>query len=208
MSTPKQLIFLTVFGSGERHGWINPSTVIRLFEAARSSRPFQLAFVLDKSPLDYARNLAVEQFLLSKAAWLVMIDNDTVPPENFLSILDEAEENGYRYIGFPVPIYRGQGRIIWNVLGEEQGRLSPEWAEHTVGGGVMMIHRVVFEEIPRPWFEHTIDPATRAYTMSEDMGFAKKAEKAGFKVRFHGGRRCGHLHTVDLLYMKDKEEQP
>jgi len=170
---------------------------IQAIQAAQ--RPLAFHFSDNVRPFDFACNKAIEECLRTEAEWFCLIDNDTVPPENFLSALDEGEHAGYKIIGLPTPVYRGKGKKVWNSINFLHTRpLAPKMLAAWPGGGVRFIHRSVFEKIERPWFEYKINPLTREWEMSEDTMLSKKAVDAGIKVGVHGGFPCNHFHTVDL----------
>lgn len=204
----KSVAYLALFGGTERHAWFNPALVMRLLQFSQQhKRPFVVSFVLDQSPIDYARNLCVQQFLTTGADWLVMIDNDIIPPENFLNVLDDAELAMYKVINLPMPIYRSNGQAIWNVRGEETQTPERKWMYKTAGGGILIVHRSVFAKIPEPWFEVEIDAQTRKWKVGEDMKFSLKAQEHGFKTMVQGQYRLGHLHTVNLLNLMEDENE-
>lgn len=54
---------------------------------------------------------------------------------------------------------------------------------NVVGTGAMLIHRSVFERIPRPWFENDYSLAANADAWpGEDVGFCKKCGEAGIDI--------------------------
>jgi hypothetical protein len=200
----KSKVLIDIFCGQERGDWINPGLVARLFESmseSRNDRPalsFKLTFGV--KPIDRARNESVRHFLTTDCTWLVMIDNDTYPPENFLNVIVEAERDGKFIVGLPCPMLSKAG-VTFNVahttdhadLAACMNYLPPGWTKvDYTGTGMIAIRRCVLEAVRAPWFSFTP-------TMGEDFNFSRMAREAGFQVWTHGNFACDHLHTYSLL---------
>jgi len=88
----------------------------------------------------------------------------------------------------------------------------------SVGTGVMLIKKEVFQNMSEPWFDMPWQTGKRGY-MGEDVFFCKKAQELGFKVYIDHdvSKEIGHIGTFefkhdhtwvmrDLEKAKEKEE--
>jgi hypothetical protein len=88
----------------------------------------------------------------------------------------------------------------------------------SVGTGVMLIKKEVFQNMSEPWFDMPWQVGKRGY-MGEDVFFCKKAQELGFKVYIDHdvSKEIGHIGTFefkhdhtwvmrDLEKAKEKEE--
>lgn len=77
-----------------------------------------------------------------------------------------------------------------------------EWKKHqlmevdSTGTGCVMINMKVFEKIPYPWFEFTENKEGKI--VGEDIGFCRKARKAGYKIYVDTSINCGHMATLEV----------
>jgi hypothetical protein len=104
---------INVLCGRERGGWINPQLHTRLFEAIHDAnvqrRPAAIEMMQGTTPVDKARNQIVQHFLQTQYAWLVMVDNDIVPPDHFMNVITAAEEDAKFIVGLPYPIIKETG---------------------------------------------------------------------------------------------------
>jgi Glycosyltransferase like family 2 len=214
MSKPSVLIcFLT---GPERYQWPAPRLTMRLIEATHSPDvDVDVRQVFGVYGYAAARNRCVEQFFMTSGCdWLCMVDNDNIPPVNFVSRVIEFAQSRPDVDIVALPYYMrpelgGNARTLlctgWHTSTpneyEMPFQLKPEWQEIDVGGaGCMFVRRDVFVRLGKPWFriperavqEHLMNGA------SEDCAFCDDAKAAGFHVWSHGGLLASHLHTVDL----------
>jgi hypothetical protein len=202
----KSPVAVIILCGRERDHWINPALMMRLVECARDGfqthRPIAIDVKMGVSPVEKARNQIVEEFLPSPAKWLIMLDNDIIPPEHFLRLIDSAETEGKFVFGVPCPMVKEIG-ITWNVgikTNDEMRcggftTLPKGWtACDFLGGAFLAIRRPVLEAIKDGWFNPTS-------TKSEDFAFTERARSAGFQPWFNGNYQCDHIHTVSLLEM-------
>ncbi len=155
---------ISVLCGRERDGWINPGLAGRLFQAiadgAASRRIVAVDLIEGVYPVENARNQAVLNFLRSPFQWLLMMDNDVIPPPNFLKIITEAEGEGKFLFGVPTPMI-GDAGPQWNVAHREDElhcafhKTLPEgWHRcDFLGGAFLAARRPVFETIKNNWFE-------------------------------------------------------
>ena len=83
----------------------------------------------------------------------------------------------------------------------------------SIGMGVMLIKRNVFEKLSEPWFETPWRPKERGY-IGEDIFFCRKAQEAGFKIHIDHdvSKEIGHIGTFEFKHdhtwvMRELEEQ-
>lgn len=206
----------------ERHFWIHPELFRRCMDMTnwvlQTGSRLEMTCVNGYTPVDAARNKAVEELLKSRAEWLLQIDNDVVPPPNILSVLDDIQDR--KIVGLPCAMEPAHivtpsglrhvpGYVMWN-LGDSKEHRSvhenlppPCWIEvNVLGSGCLLVHRDVFAAMDRPWFQCSVYDGT--YAM-EDTSFCQKARQKGFRVWTHSGFACKHFKTVDLRdYMSDR----
>src|SRR5712671_1244203 len=179
-------VFVAIFTQNERDGWIAPGMIGFIVGLSSTGRKVQLQVRDNVKPIDYARNVAVKDFLASDAQWLLMIDNDMGPQPNLLDMLDRAKERMKilvpkffllapclaKYSHHPkLPLSFG-----WQPLNKMPK--ENEWSELAWSGtGTMFVHRSVFERMgSEGWFRFSYD-ANGAMLNSEDVSFCQKARK-------------------------------
>lgn len=213
--TNKPKVLIAVLCGHERYQWIAPGLMLRLIEATQTpDADVQVVALHGTYGYAMARNRAVEKFLASDNSILCMVDNDTVPPADFVSRVLEFEKPDV----WTLPYYMRPGAKASSYLcigwrASEPNffhmplQLEPKWQEIDVGGaGCMFIRRAVLERMSFPWFqipEYAIEQ--RFLTGAcEDLDFCERAQAAGFHIWTHGGLLCGHLHTVDLSVVAEE----
>lgn len=207
-SKPKVLV--VVLCGPERYQWPAPGLTLRLIETARLT-DFEVEFRYVYGVYGYAaaRNRAVEMFLASDSETLVMLDNDTVPPPNFIPRVLEFSDADV--VPLPYYIRPEAGKINttlctgWHAQEantfELPFQLPNKWIEIEVGGaGCLFIRRHVLTKIEKPWFYVPDFNLSQNYIYGpgEDFAFYERSRAAGFHIWTHGGLVCSHLHTVDL----------
>lgn len=194
---------ISVLCGRERDSWINPGLADRLLQSIAdgmaSRRTVAVNLVEGISPVDKARNTAVSNFLRSPSfQWLLMLDNDVVPPENFLKVITEAESEGKYVFGVPTPMI-GDGGLLWNIAHRQDEvhcaffkTLPAGWHRcDFLGGAFLAVRRPVFETIKSNWFD-------RMAEKGEDFSFSQRAQDAGFQPWFTGDYQCDHIHSGSL----------
>src|SRR5215472_12523672 len=115
MNQPVAVIILC---GRERESWINPALLMRvvecIYDGSQIRRPVAFDLKCGVRPVERARNQIVGEFLKSPASWLVMVDNDVIPPAHFLKLIDQAEAEGKFLFGIPAPMIK-ETAILWNV---------------------------------------------------------------------------------------------
>ena len=193
---------ISVLCGRERDQWINPRLAERLFQCIAdgmsSKRTVAVDLIQGVYPVENARNRAVENFLGSPFQWLLMLDNDVIPPLNFLKIITEAESEGKFLFGVPTPMIGDKG-LQWNIAHREDEvqcafnvTLPAGWNRcDFLGGSFLAARRPVFEAIKNNWFN-------RLPNKGEDFSFCQRAQDAGFQPWFTGDYQCDHIHSASL----------
>jgi GT2 family glycosyltransferase len=213
-----QSVAVIVLCGRERDSWINPGLMMKIVESVydglQARRPVAIGLKCGVSPVIRARNQAVQEFLASAGSWLVMVDNDTIPPKHFLRLIDLAEAEGKLVFGVPTPMITNnllddnKLALSWNVGNKEKDdcrrsnffvTLPRGWNKcDFVGGAFLVAHRSVLEKIGSDWFD--LIPEINC----EDFSFCERVRNAGFSVWFRGDVVCDHVHSVSLLEMMEK----
>jgi GT2 family glycosyltransferase len=160
---------------------------------------FDLSIELtEDKPIEHCRNSIVQRFLASKNEWLIMIDNDVVPPQNMLELINLDKD----ILILPVPICQFNS-IMYNVyLLDKEGYWEPVknrkgLIEINSGGtGAIIIRRNILEKIEAP-FERNYDKKGLAI-LGSDLFFCTKAKELGYRIYTHMDFVCSHYRTVDL----------
>lgn len=195
----------------ERHNWLNPILVTAIVSSTyrRDIKRFSFTPAFGVFPVSAARNKVVEEyFLASDADWLVMIDNDIAPAQNFLDMLftcpDDADILVAPYYVWDPELMRPMlcfGR--WEngqMITLDQTEVRPGWIGGKAAGGtgLIAIRRRVFEgKLQAPFFR-IICNDYEGQTMSEDIYFTSRAAEAGYKIYTNADYIVKHFHTLDL----------
>jgi GT2 family glycosyltransferase len=148
------------------------------------------------------KSRAVQWFLeRSKADYYLQLDDDVLPPPNFMSLAD----HGLPIVGAPYPLFNpallpepfesvyfrtaGGGHVPINTDGSEVGLVECD----AVGGGALCISREVLEKISPAWLDHFDDKGR--CIISEDFHFCIEAKKRGYKIFADFNVLCDHYKT-------------
>lgn len=150
------------------------------------------------------RQRIIGRFLDSPKQVLIMVDDDVMPPENLLGIVEHlGRPNDYDVVVAPTLIYR-RGVIAWNV-DDGAGRWRQDTPEGvvdavSVGSGCVALRRralETFEKAGIPAFLEGHDEHGRLIE-SDDVGFSRRAGELGLLVGADFSRLCDHRVTVGL----------
>ena len=154
--------------------------------------------------VDVVRNRIAAHFLNTDAEFLLMIDDDMIPPEDLLGMtaydcdivggLYYAWEN--RTGPFVAAYSRNGDQYVRPAIGEIENTGLHEMA--LVGGGCIMFHRRTLETLSAPWFCFETDATGQNILMPEDFHICREAGRHGLKVFLDSDRICGHIKSVDL----------
>ncbi len=151
-----------------------------------------------------AREIIVQHFLAGKCEILVMCDDDVVPPEDWLRIVEHVEEGRTDVCAAVCPIILPGTVTLPNVFErnpalERKYQLSARFIRENglqevdaVGTGLIAIHRRVLEDkrMQKPF---SVD---FGYGMGEDVRFCERAKKSRWKVAVDFDCWCDHMTLV------------
>lgn len=181
-------------------GWIRPE-LATLLSRLPEQRKYNLYIGYPAhKPITHNRNIIVKRFLESGMDYLLMIDNDNVPPENILDLADYEKDivSGLCFafmknMIIPLCLKMNQEKTYDLMdIEEKSGLVECDG----VGSGVMMIKREVLEKLPFP-FRNEYDPEG-IKTKGLDVNFCRRAKEIGFKVWCHLDMKCSHWTPVDI----------
>jgi hypothetical protein len=171
---------------------------------------------------DLARNTLVKSAIKMGAQFCFFIDDDTQIPGDAVVKLHMALNTADDDVIAAGGIYTSKCHMAepYVYLEEDGGphwkwRVGDVFPCHSLGTGCMMIKTSVFEKIPEPWFRDIdtveearqdpdldIHPSVGEMRMTDDIYFATKLHKAGFRMLAHGGvlpvhwDQNGNPHTL------------
>lgn len=207
----KPRVSVFVLCSIERTGWVNPSLCLSLLHLQQDPRlDITVEMVMDKKPVEHARNLAVWKARESGADVCVQIDNDMTLPRNLADIVHEAHSTGKAVVSLPSGILPAEGpQMIPEDNGPKDGHFRVTGCG---GGGVLIISSEVWRVIPHgPWFRWLAnDDEVLSRQLGEDYYFCELVRRHGLSVWTHPNV-AGHLKTADatrwILQLKRLEKR-
>lgn len=192
-------VLVSLLGSLERHGWINPDLTLQLCAMVRDVRyETNVMTVLGCIPHAHARNVALKQALEMSVDWTIQIDNDIAPTHNPLNILANAPTDA-DVIGIRYGVTAGRQSLT---LFPQPTQSSDTYAESpTVGGGMLFIRNTVWQKFPKgPWFTWKFkeNSETLECEVPEDVSLCNLVRAAGMKVYVYQADLVSHYHTQDV----------
>jgi hypothetical protein len=163
-------------------------------------------------PITHNRNTITQKFLASDCDYLMMIDDDIIPPLNIMRLVDFDKD-----IMSPLMFTRRQGELYPLYLKRKPDGVYDvaDYFNDTglqecdaTGTGCIIIKRKVLETVKHP-FENRYD-RDGIKTFGQDFNFCEKAKASGFKVWVHLDYVCDHLvdyNLKDLYYLTVKYER-
>jgi GT2 family glycosyltransferase len=203
----KNSVLVTVLTTAERDGWLSPHLLGFLMRPnGGMQRDVQLQLMHNIRPVDAARNQIADDLLCSDCEWLLMVDNDQVPPMNLLEMIDRAGD----HMDVLVPkfyvtanvVQRGQQRLEpvlgWQPLNGKPVEPGTEWTQlSAASSGTMFVRRSAFEKLARPYFRFVYDQNGRVCEC-EDIFFSRKAQEAGLTIWGNQNHLVEHFKTIPL----------
>lgn len=180
--------------------------------------------ITERVMIDDARNMLTETFLKSSTEWLFWMDSDMVFPEDTLAkLIKVAEEKQakmvtgiyYQRKGMNYPVLWSRGEDLEG--GTQTGLNSPRaktnkyvgtfifphvdkkepFQAHAAGFGCVLVHRSIFEIMPRPWFKFIKNEC------SEDFYFFVNAHELGFDLWVEPTIDLGHIGDAPVIKKAD-----
>jgi len=193
-------------------GQVTSAMALFLASICRSkNREYRPAVVVGCGPVEYARNLLVEEFLRNGDDAIWFIDADMLPGPKTASLLGHAEEADI-VTGRAIALGLDAGQegprhciAAFDAYGEEAGfRSVSNLVTEPVpviacGMACTLVHRRVFERVP--WFRRQYGPRGEV-RMGEDLCFSHDAHLAGYRILYVPGALIGHQKSIDLSYVE------
>lgn len=186
-----------------------------IFEMQKE-KGFEIEYeIFGGQPVELARNNLVKQFLQTDCEYILMVDDDIVPPRD---ILDMARRGKDIVAGLCYAFNPGMGIFPVAFEKEEKGYYRDNLAVigrdsevenkgikkvELVGTGCILISRRVFAKMEEPYFRFIYNDEVTKAEDSEDFNFCARAISAGFEVYVDTDRVCGHKKSVDLKAMME-----
>jgi len=194
----------------ERQNWINPELSMMLFRMAKDPRfDVEVATVKDAVPYEVARNHTIKIARDHGFEWLVSFDNDNYMPVGTPLDIIAAAGLQHSVIGLTYGVSETEN-TSYNFFPPIECRSKvdgPFQEVPSVGGGVLMVNRRVWDKIPRgPWFRWNHGENTETLDRGrggngEDTYFCNLVWQHGFKVWTPRDVMAGHYRTTDLTGM-------
>ncbi len=181
--------------------------------------------ITERALIDDARNVLADTFLKSPTEWMFWMDSDMVfDPDTLVKLFNVAEGKNtkmatgiyYQRKGMNYPCVWSRGEDL-EESGEKTGLCSPKsktnkylgtfviphkdkkepFKVHAAGFGCVLIHRSVFEVLPRPWFQFLKGMC------SEDFYFFVNAHDMGFDLWADPTINLGHIGDAPIITKHD-----
>ena len=162
-----------------------------------------------------ARNNIVSEAKKRQADYVLMVDNDTVPPKDALiNLLSDDKEVAVGYYAHRVFNQKYGGRTNACKLGEFNYTNQYTGAElrelrdngtnvlqiHGGGLGCALIKLSVFDKLDFPYFDWT--NYKNNYVLSEDLYFAENLRKHNIPIYVDTRVECGHIFRTTQYCIK------
>lgn len=161
-----------------------------------------LAFITGTSPVDFARNKAVEEFLKTDCTHILFWDHDIIPPKDALKKLYLHDLDIVSPMCPMVKIESGILSASFKKIDDDSGDYTTYMGTgleevDVCTGGMFLVKRHVFEGITRPFGMYYDEKGMRTHT--EEFWFADKVREKGYKIYTDFDIRCEHLRQAPLL---------
>lgn len=153
-------------------------------------------------PISNNRNTIVQKFLATNCEYLMMIDDDIVPPPNVMRLVDFDKDiitplMFTRQKGDLIPLYLNRNKDGVYDVGDYLNVSGLQEVDAT-GTGCIIIKRNVLEhpDLKYP-FRNEYD-TDGVKTLGLDINFCKRAKEVGFQSWVHLDYVCSHYYNYDL----------
>ena len=155
-----------------------------------------------RSPVAFARNAIVAEFLSRKEDYLLMVDSDTVPPDDAVEKLLKIADKNTVTTGVTA-ILKGNS-LCPNVYIETEhveechpvSHFTKPFEVAGCGASCMLIPRKLLEKMEVPYFK-TIE-FDEEKICSEDLYFCEQVRKVGGKIMCDPSVQATHFKEVGL----------
>jgi hypothetical protein len=191
-------------------GQVQWQTIVRLDTIRELYSLDRVEYVQGGLSVAQTRNKIVNRFMESGKQYLIMVDDDIMPPGNLPSLVigdDKPVEMGV--VALPYIMWAPQIGPYLSVYDDVEGGIRPRELDDglnmvdVAGTGCMAFSRHVFEKLrPNP-FRFSRLPMEENF--SEDILFCRDVRAAGMDVMaWWDGTYCDHAKLVGLDSMFDK----
>lgn len=218
-------VLVSIRAGNERMGWVHPFLCAWLLSLLyEKTHRIHFNIVTGIRGLAGSANVTANGFMdrpeFSNIEWLCIVDNDTVPPENLIRILDDVpnyvdiisplchmtfDSHPFPQQGFYRDTEGNPTPPITNELPSRDCSFHPleDWSPglheiDRVGGGCWFIRRRVFEGITKPYFKVLYNPQTYEIDITDDVYFQDAAKKLGFRLFCDTRFMASHYHTLNM----------
>jgi len=177
--------------------------------------------MVEKRPIDQARNAIVQTALEQNAKYLFFLDDDVICPKYtplaLGSILETMKDDG---VMLATGIYCTKNKAAAPVIFRHgfpgsylDWTVNQEFEVDQCGAGCLMINMEVFKHLTPPYFKFTqkyeqLEGDILLTGVSEDVYFCDSVKKAGFKIYAHGAVLCKHYSNEDDKFYELSEDSP
>jgi len=197
-------IYLAVLNQGEIR-----TELVRVINNLLMQEKYEimLSYPTNK-PITFNRNEIVKDFLKTDCEYLMMVDDDIIPPLSILNLADFQKPiiSGLCFAftkGMIVPlglIRRADGEYHIPDFKGNEGLMKID----SVGTGCIIIRRDVLEKQwwieNGGWFKNEYDK-TGYKVEGNDLSFCRKAQDLGFDIYVHTDYPCSHIVPMDLKFI-------
>ena len=197
----KKSIYLAILNEGT----VRVELISVLLELIRQGKYDLIIRFPNDKPITFNRNNIVKAFLKSPCDYLMMIDDDIIPPTTILNLVDFQQDCigalCFAYTqGMIVPIAwkrKADGKYWIANLGGREGLAEVD----AVGTGCIILSRKLLSEKwfleNGGWFKNEYDK-TGYKVEGNDIAFCRKAQDLGYKIYTHTDYPCSHMVSMDL----------
>ncbi len=192
---PRKRIYLAVLNEGEIR--VELASVIN--KALKNEKFIVTVDYATDKPIANNRNKIVKKFLDSGMDYLVQVDDDIIPPDDFLDMVLYDKD-----IMAPVMFaYRKEGLIPLTLRQREDGSYTTITTRENggtvevdaVGSGCLITPRRVLEDVKAPFLNEYDEEGIKERGL--DIAFCRRAKERGWRVWGHLDYVCSHWTVLD-----------
>lgn len=192
----QKTIYLCILNQGEIR--TDLAQVINLIIQNDSYRIY-LTYPTSK-PITNNRNTIVQKFLASDADYLMMIDDDIIPPPNILNLVDFDKDIAtplmfVKQKGTLLPLFLKRNKDGIYDVDDYMNKVGMQEADAT-GTGCIVIKREVCEKMKHLFRNEYDEDGIK--TLGNDLSFCQRAKELGFRIWVHLDYVADHHYTDSL----------